>query len=91
MNNHDRDSDDDLMPEYDFSQGVQGKHYKAYRQGHSVTIHKIDRTIETQYFTLAEGAVMLDPDVQLHFQDSEAVNQALRMLIQSGLSLGSEK
>ena len=84
MNKQNPDSSDDLMPEYDFSQGVQGKHYKAYRQGHSVTIHKIDGTIETQYFTLADGAVMLDPDVQIHFQDAEAVNQALRTLIRSG-------
>jgi hypothetical protein len=84
MNNQNPAYSDDLMPEYDFSQAVQGKHYKAYRQGHSVTIHKIDGTIETQYFTLADGAVMLDPDVQLHFQDAEAVNQALRTLIRSG-------
>ena len=83
MNTPNPDYADDLMPEYDFSQGVQGKHYKAYRQGHSVTIHKMDGTTETQHFTLAEGAVMLDPDVQIHFQDAEAVNQALRTLIRS--------
>lgn len=84
MNNQNSDYSDDLMPEYDFSQGVQGKHYKAYRQGHSVTIHNINGTIETHYFTLADGAVILDPDVQIYFQDAEAVNQALRTLIQSG-------
>jgi hypothetical protein len=72
---------DDLMPEYDFSNGVRGKHYQAYRQGHSVTIHKKDGTTETQYFTLADGAIMLDPDVRAYFQDNDAVNQALRTLI----------
>ena len=35
-------------------------------------------------FTLAEGAVMLDPDVRAYFQDNDAVNQALRALIQKG-------
>jgi hypothetical protein len=32
--------DDEMFPEYDFAGGVRGKHYKAYRRGHSVTIHK---------------------------------------------------
>ena len=49
-----------------------------------MTIHKLDGATETQFFTLAEGAVMLDPDVQIHFQDAEAVNQALRTLIRAG-------
>jgi hypothetical protein len=78
MNNNDHD---DLMPEADFSNGVQGKHYQAYRQGHSVTIHKKNGTTEIQYFTLADGAIMLDPDVRAYFQDAAAVNQALRALI----------
>ena len=25
--------DDEMRPEYDFSQGVRGKHYKQYREG----------------------------------------------------------
>jgi len=33
-----------------------------------------------KHFTLAEGAVMLDPDVKAAFPDSEAVNRALRTL-----------
>jgi hypothetical protein len=83
MNNN-NEPNDDLMPECDFSKGVRGKHYQAYRQGHSVTIHKKDGTTETQYFTLADGAIMLDPDVRAYFRDNNAVNQALRALIQSG-------
>jgi hypothetical protein len=82
MNNNEHN--DDLMPEADFSNGVRGKHYQAYRQGHSVTIQKKDGTTETQYFTLADGAIMLDPDVHAYFQDNDAVNQALRTLIQAG-------
>ena len=75
---------DDMRPEYDFTSmagGVQGKYYKAYRAGHTVKIHKADGTTTVQYFTLEEGAVMLEPDVQEYFPDSEAVNQALRSLI----------
>lgn len=76
--------DDKLHPEYDLKNlegGVRGKYYQAYRAGHIVKIHKADGTTEVQYFTLEEGAVMLEPDVQAYFPDSEAVNKALRYLI----------
>ncbi len=52
---------DDLRSEYDFSGGVRGKHYDAYRKGTNV--------------------VLLDPDVAEVFKDSEAVNTALRLLL----------
>jgi hypothetical protein len=42
--------EDDLLPEYDFSKGVRGKHHQAYRQGHSVTISHKDGTTTTQDF-----------------------------------------
>jgi hypothetical protein len=72
---------EEMLPEYDFSEGVRGKHYRAYRQGHAVKIHKADGSTQVQYFTLEDGAVMLEPDVRQYFPDSEAVNQALRSLI----------
>lgn len=72
---------DDMLPEYDFTGGVRGKHYRDYREGHTVQVHKADGTSEVHYFTLADGAVMLEPDIRAHFPDSEAVNRALRGLI----------
>ncbi len=42
--------EDDLLPEYDFSKGVRGKHRQEYRQGHSVTIGHQDGTTTTQEF-----------------------------------------
>lgn len=82
-----------MTPEYDFSaqQGERGKYYQAYRAGHTVKIHKDDGTTETHYFTLEEGAVMLEPDVSAYFPDSEAVNRALRGLIALIPAVGSEK
>jgi hypothetical protein len=71
----------DMLPEYDFKNGIRGKHYKAYRKGHTVKIHKMDGTTTVQYFKLEDGAVMLEPDVRKYFPDSEAVNKALRSLI----------
>ena len=73
---------EEMLPEYDFSDGVRGKQYRAYREGHTVTIHRGDGAAETRHYTPEPGMVELDPDVQAYFPDSESVNQALRRLIQ---------
>ena len=72
---------DEMLPEYDFSEGVRGKHYQAYQRGYQVIIHKTDGTTEVRGFALPEGAVILDPDVRAYFSDSETVNRTLRELI----------
>lgn len=76
---------DDMREEYDFStmKGERGKYYQAYRKGHTVLIHKENGDVEVHYFTLEDGAVLLEPDVRRYFPDSEAVNRALRGLIAS--------
>ncbi len=73
-------TDDEMLPEYDLRGGVRGKHYKAYRREHMVTINKTDGTTSVQHFKLEEGAVLLEPDVREYFPDSEAVNRSLRGL-----------
>jgi len=70
-----------MLPEYDFRGGMCGKHYRAYRQGHTVTIHQEDGSTVVQYFVPENGVVTLEPDVREYFSDSEAVNAALRGLI----------
>lgn len=72
---------DDMRPEYNFTGGVRGKHYKELRQGYSVKVHQSDGTTLIQNFRLEEGTVVLEPDVRKYFPDSEAVNMALRCLI----------
>jgi len=71
----------DMRSEYDFSKGVRGKHYQAYRQGHQVRIHQSDGSVVVQNFKPEKGAIFLEPDVQIYFSTSEAVNNALRGLI----------
>jgi hypothetical protein len=73
----------EMLPEYDFSgkKGVRGKYYQAYRSGHGVRTLKDDGTASLRYFTLQDGAVILEPDVRAYFPDSESVNQTLRTLI----------
>ena len=74
-------NDTGMKAEYDFSKGIRGKHYKAYREGHNVIVNKEDGTKLIQYFTQEDGAIMLDPDIKVHFPNSESVNKALRSLI----------
>lgn len=71
----------DILPEYDFTGGVRGKHAKQYETGHRVRVHKADGSVTVQHFTLEDGAVLLEPDVREYFSDSESVNRALRSLI----------
>ena len=78
--NTSNDNTNEMREEYDFSQGVRGKHYRAYRSGHTVQVTKADGTVEECHFTLEDGAVMLDPDLRSRFPDSESVNRALRSL-----------
>jgi len=75
------DQVEDMRPEYDFSEGVRGKHYQAYREGHTVTIHQADGSTVVQHFEMDEGAIILEPDVRRYFPDSESVNTTLRSLI----------
>jgi hypothetical protein len=76
-----RQDDDEMLAEYDFSTGVRGKLYAAYTQGFRVEVHKSDGTTEVRDFALPPGAVVLDPDVRDYFPDSASVNRALRGLI----------
>ena len=75
---------DEMREEYDFSQGVRGKHCHAYRAGHVVRVRKSDGNVEERHFTLQDGAVMLDPDLKAQFPDSDSVNRALRSLVTQG-------
>jgi hypothetical protein len=80
---HPTPPDDTMLPEYDFSQqqGVRGKYYRAYREGHTVTIHHVDGRTTTQHYQPDTDAIVLEPDVRDYFPDSQAVNSALRALI----------
>jgi hypothetical protein len=74
-------NDSDMRPEYDFTGGARGKHYRAYREGHTVKIYQEDGTVIVQEYKLEKNAVVIEPDVKEYFPDSESVNQALRSLI----------
>ena len=73
--------DDDMRPEYDFTDGVRGKHYKVLREeGCIIRVYNDDGTV-TERRVAGERTVILEPDVYEYFPNSQAVNQALRTLI----------
>lgn len=73
--------DSDMRAEYDFRDGVRGKHYRAMQAGYTITIHEADGTTVVKDVMPKEGAVILEPDVRAYFPDSESVNRTLRCLI----------
>lgn len=70
-----------MRTEYNFKGGVRGKHSKAMQAGYTITIHKADGTTLVKDVMPKEGAVVLEPDIQAYFPDSESVNRTLRCLI----------
>lgn len=73
---------EDMRAEYDFSKAERGKFYRPMDKGYTVHVTKKDGTVEVNHYMLAEGTVLLAPDVAEYFTDSESVNEALRSLIQ---------
>jgi len=74
--------DDDMLPEYDFSNGVRGKHYRQMQRGYTITIFNPDGTATVKRVKPDKDAVYLEPDVKKYFPNSVSVNKALRSLIE---------
>lgn len=47
----------------------------------TITIHKADGTTEVKEVKPKMGTVVLEPDVEAYFPDSQSVNETLRALI----------
>lgn len=60
---------------------MRGKYYQQVREGYTIRIERADGVTIVQHGTRPAGAVILDPDVQAYFPDSESVNTALRTLV----------
>lgn len=73
------EDDDTLCDDYDFSNAIRGKYRHFKDQPRTFRIRQPDGTVIE---TTVEAPVTLDPDVRRYFPDSEAVNRALRGLIE---------
>ena len=80
MNNN-IDIKEDMAAEYDFSQGVRGKHFQKLTDGYTVTVYSPNK--ENYDLQLIENSsyIKIDKDVNAIFKTSEEVNNALRVLI----------
>jgi hypothetical protein len=77
-----KSQDVEMRAEYDFSNGVRGKHARAMQNGYTIRIRQADGTVLIKEMRPPKGAVILEPDVQAFFPDAESVNNTLRTLIQ---------
>jgi len=82
---------DEMRAEYDFSKAERGKFYRPLDKGYAVHVKQKDGTETVNHYTLAEGAVLLEPDVREYFPDSQSVNKALRSLIHLMEQIPSQK
>ena len=71
----------EMRSEYDFGKAERGKFYHPLDKGYNVRVNQGDGTVIVNQYALAEGTVLLAPDVREYFSDSQAVNEALRSLI----------
>ncbi len=62
---------DEMREEYDFSHGVRGKHYCAYRAGHAVEIRKSDGNIERHRVEAERRAAELEADPSIALSREE--------------------
>lgn len=75
------DADGEMRTEYDFSGAERGSAYRsALKEGYAIREEHADGTV-TVTLVPPENAILLEPDVQAYFPDSESVNRALRTII----------
>jgi hypothetical protein len=62
----------EMLPHYDFTGAVKGKHYKKFREGINIRVLESGESLKL---------ITLDDDVKSVFPDSKSVNDALRHII----------
>ena len=80
-----------MRPEYDFHKAERGKFYHPLDNEYKVHVHQDYGTVEVNQYTLADGTVLLAPDVRTYFTDSQTVYEALRSLIHLAEKLPARK
>ena len=76
-----RDVESDMLPEYDFSKGVRGKHHSKFQEGVSVTVYTPNKTTVQRFIKNQDRFVRLEPDIAKIFVDAKSVNDTLRRVI----------
>lgn len=76
-----KNNSEEMLQEYDFSNGIRGKHYKHIQDGFTVTVYSPNK--ETYQLNKKDkiSYIKIDNDISEYFQTSEEVNNALRALV----------
>ncbi|MEZ4631132.1 MAG: hypothetical protein R2880_10555 [Deinococcales bacterium] len=74
-----KDFSDRMRDDYDFSKGISGKYRHFVGQVRTLNIRHPDGSVTVESIP---AAIELDEDVRQYFSTSEAVNKALRGLIE---------
>ena len=69
MKNTRKKEQDQIRGEYDFSRAERGKFHRPLGGGYKVHVHQADGTVIVNHYTLAEGTVLLAPDVREYFSN----------------------
>ncbi len=80
MNNKIEDIED-IEPEYDFSNGIRGKHYKEFACGYTVTVYSPNKSTCDKQIVKKSNFIQIDEDIQDYFKNPKEVNNALRTYI----------
>lgn len=73
---------DKMRSHYDFSQAEQGKYQHFIGQTSTLRITHSDGSVSVEQIEPPKDAIFLEPALRKYFPDSEAVNKALRGLIE---------
>ncbi|MEI6089718.1 MAG: hypothetical protein WCR42_04660 [bacterium] len=82
MKKTDKDMDD-MASEYDFSNGVRGKHQQKLEEGYTVTVYSPTKNSIEKQISDKTNYVKIDKDVNEYFVTSEEINNALRAIIKA--------
>jgi predicted ATPase len=74
---------DDMASEYDFSNGVRGKHQHKLEEGYTVTVYSPTKNTIEKQISDKTRYVKIDKDVNEYFVTSEEINNALRAIIKA--------
>jgi len=81
MKANNKNNINEISAEYDFSNGIRGKHYKSLLDGYTITVYSPNKEAYTQNLAEKFRYIKIDKDISEYFQTSEEVNNALRALV----------
>jgi hypothetical protein len=85
-----KNSEDEMLKEYDFSKGIRGKHYNKMQEGYTVTVYSPNKEKYEKNIIENINYIKIDKDISEIFKTSEEVNNALRAIV-SAMPLPQKK